>query len=436
MSVRRPVSTQIAAILLAVHGWASSQPAAAIDGLLPENTLRASWSPSRDEAVVVESISSESSEPTIAAGESVLSHSLLARRPASLSRPAPARLRASYSQNPTPAEALPAPAPASPQGLPVPSVMHSQGGESFIHEGLQGGGACCDPCMPNCCGQWNNCGPVSPCCLLPPLAWDNFEIFGGVQGFTGPLNRGGSGSFGFHEGFNWGIPVCGCVAWQWGVNWTQNNLDGSFVSADDRNQIFLTAGFYRRVDWGLQGGLVVDYLHEECDYEIDLVQLRGELSWLFCGTEDIGVWFTAGVNDEEPFPLRRATFGTTGAAFTTTTTGVEVNDMFAFFYRRQLACGGNARVFGGFTGSDQGLVGAEILLPINPCLSLRSNFLYVVPNHRDSSESSDFLEETWNVGISLVWTRCPRSLCSSNYSRPLFTVADNGSFITRFPHQD
>jgi hypothetical protein len=36
-----------------------------------------------------------------------------------------------------------------------------------------------------------------------------------------------------------------------------------------------------------------------------------------------------------------------------------------------------------------------------------------------------------NVGVSLVWTPCPRPACGPNYSRPLFNVADNGSFLTR-----
>ena len=54
---------------------------------------------------------------------------------------------------------------------------------------------------------------------------------GGVQGFTGPANRGGSGSFGFHEGFNWGMPISCCLAGQFGATWTQNNFDGNYPHA-------------------------------------------------------------------------------------------------------------------------------------------------------------------------------------------------------------
>ena len=114
--------------------------------------------------------------------------------------------------------------------------------------------------------------------------------FGGVQGFTGPANRGGSGSFGFHEGFNWGLPLGG-LAWQWGANWTQNNFDGSIFTADQRNQILLTAGLFRRVDWGLQGGVVVDYLHDDWYTTANLLQLRGELSWVYPYAHELGFWF-------------------------------------------------------------------------------------------------------------------------------------------------
>ena len=88
-------------------------------------------------------------------------------------------------------------------------------------------------------------------------------------------------------------------------------------------------------------------------------------------------------------------------------------------------------MFGGFTSSQQGLVGGDIQLPINPNWSLRSNFIYVAPDGNGTTANPGFEQETWNVGISLVWTPCARPACGPNYSRPLFNVADNGSFVTR-----
>ncbi len=420
----------------------------AIDGIVPENGLRATWSPSRDDAVLVDS------EPVVQVAqheeavyeslpvESPVRTSRVMQRPRSLSRPAPGLMR--VMSQPTPAgESLPSVAgtPLSPDGLPVPpgAAYYPEGD---VVSGLPGfGGACgancgihcggeCGP--PDCCGPWNSCGPVPPCCLLPRVPLNGLEYFAGVQGFTGPLNRGGGSSFGFHEGVNFGFPACGCLAWQWGANVTQSSFDGNYLTADSRNQVFVTGGMFRRVDWGLQGGLVVDYLHDEWDYEADLLQLRGELSWRYCGQHEVGFWFTAGVNDADNMNLRQpvqTTFG--GITIDERRTVIEVNDLFAFFYRRQFACGGEGRVFGGFTANDQGLVGAELYLPINPCWSARAGFIYLTPDGRESVQRPNFTEETWNVGISLVWTPCPRQPCTPNYCRPLFNVADNGTFATR-----
>ena len=421
----------------------------AIDGIVPENGLRAAWSPHRDDAVLVDREPAvRSVQHTEAAAEesfpveSPLRTSRLMQRPRTLSRPAPGQTP--IIGQPTPAgEPLPSVAgtPMSPEGLPVPPDG-SYYPEGDVVPGLPGfgGGPCgclncgIDPCPPNCCGNWNSCGPVSPCVLLPRVPLNGLEFFGGVQGFTGPLNRGGSGSFGFHEGFNFGAPCCGCWGKQFGVNLTQSNFDGSFFTDNSRNQVFLTGGLFRRVDWGLQGGLVVDYLHDQWDYEADLLQLRGEASWKYCGCHEIGFWFTAGANNDDNLVLRQPEIGSTsGVDILTREASIQVNDMFAFFYRRQLACGGEGRVFGGWTAHDQGLIGGDLTLPINCCWSARAGFLYLAP--RDSSSGPDFVQETWNVGISLVWTPCPRQPCVPNYCRPLFNVADNGSFATRLiPH--
>jgi hypothetical protein len=430
----------LAAILLLPVRWAS-----AIDGLIPDNGLRPAWSPSRDDAVLVDS------QPTVRVAqhaeiaeealpvESPLRTSRLMQRPRSLSRPAPGQARI-IGQPTSIGEPLPSVAgtPLSPEGLPVPPVAE------YYPEGElmgYGGGACtecgcpalCGPCGPaDCCGQWNSCGPVPPCYLLPRIPRTGLEFFGGVQGFTGPLNRGGSGSFGFHEGFNWGFPACGCLAWQWGANWTQNNFDGNFLTTDSRNQVFVTGGMFRRVDWGLQGGLVVDYMHDEWDYEADLLQLRGEISWRWCCMHELGFWFTGGVNDADDLLLNEPALDSSVVIgiFTGQAT-IEVNDMYAFFYRRQFATGGEGRVFGGFTANNQGLLGVDMQLPINHCWSARAGFLYVTPDSDETPDRPNFTEETWNVGISLVWTPCPRPPCTPNYCRPLFNVADNGSFITR-----
>jgi uncharacterized protein DUF6666 len=458
---RKPTTRSAASRLLAAclrATWLRAVGSLALGCLLagqanaqPPNRLP--WAPSREDAVMVDQFP-VSAMP----GESSMSRSLLAQRPKSLSRPAPGRTYFTDAQgnitqgtlspgNLPPGtlsqgmvlqgrtnESLPSisGAPLSPEGLPVPPEMYYDDGNvaggAMFEGGLYG-----DPCCPKrcaaCCGQtrW------IPICLAIPLpTLDGLEGFGGVQGFTGPANRGGSGSFGFHEGFNWGNPLFGFLSGQWGANWTQSNFSGNFLTPDNRDQIFFTAGLFRRVDWGFQGGLVFDYLHDEWDYTADLGQLRGELSWLFGGCNEIGFWFTAGVNDSTNLIVRQPTFLSDGTVRVTSSHAtLAVNDLYAFFFRRQFACGGQGRLFGGFTGNSQGLVGGDALMPINPNWSLRSNFIFVTAGSGDDRTTPGFTRESWNVGISLVWTPCPRSLSCQNYNRPLFTVADNGSFLTR-----
>lgn len=435
MAARRNTAANSGRTLVLAIAAALAAAAPAYRGLLAADPP--AWSPSREAAVIVDSLPAAHATE-ILPDERVLTGSRMLRRPAGLSRPAPAPFYGPPAGRIVAGEPLPLT-----MGTPIADEMlpgEMFPGGVFAGEVLPGvGGDCglgfCEPCVacpPDCCGTWQSCGPIHPLCLLPRPRLEGLEFFGGVQGFTGPANRGGSGSFGFHEGFNWGMPVCGLVAWQWGVTATQSTFDGNYLTSDDRNQLFLTGGFFRRVDWGLQWGLVVDYLHDEWDYEADLMQLRGELSWLFGCRHEIGFWFTAGVHQANNIQLRQAEFDEGGIEFDTQRVTFEANDLFAFFYRRQLACGGEGRLFTGFTSNSQCLLGADILLPITPCWSLRSGFLYVVPDNSGASGIPGFVEETWNVGISLVWTPCARpALGPKHYCRPLLTVADNGAFPTR-----
>jgi hypothetical protein len=403
------------------------------------------WAPSREDAVIVDSLAAAYPAeilPDVVTGQRVDTGSRVLRRPAGLSRPAPARLYGKPTSQIIAGEPLPGVV-----GTPIASDVIVEGSilgdgtiidGGFIDGGVTGGDCCglCGgvACPGDCCGNWNNCGPVHPCCLLPRPSFVGFEFFGGVQGFTGPANRGGSGSFGFHEGFNWGIPLCGCLAGQWGVHATQSTFDGNYLTTDDRNQLFLSGGLFRRVDWGLQWAGVIDYLHDEWDYEADLIQIRGELSWLWECKHEVGFWFTAGVHESNNMQVQQPVTlaENEGIGFQQQPLTFETNDLYAIFYRRQFSCGGEGRLFGGFTSDHQGLVGGDIQVPINPCWSLRSGFLYVVPDDRDGNDVPNFVEETWNVGISLVWTPRARDACGpKNYLRPLLNVADNGSFATR-----
>ncbi|WP_105358897.1 MULTISPECIES: DUF6666 family protein [Pirellulaceae] len=312
-------------------------------------------------------------------------------------------------------------------GIHDPATYHGGPGCSSC----QGGAACGDSC-----GSCDTCGVCGPCeTICFPLCFrlnlDNLSFRAGVQGFKGPLNAGMDGSFGFLYGVNWGAPLFSRdhgFGVQLGVNGTNANLHGASFTDDNRDQFFLTAGFFRRVDWGWQGGLVYDHMSDHWYYDIDASQIRGELSWKFQCKGEFGLWFTASdetsdINEQILLP---------GASVPTTVNGsFQPHNMFAFFYRTPLeVCGGEMRFSGGWTDNELGLVGADVNVPITKCLALETNFLYLIPRHDNEDNGDPCTCETWNIGINLVWypRACSSASAGKNYYRPLFNVANNGTF--------
>ena len=57
--------------------------------------------------------------------------------------------------------------------------------------------------------------------------------------------------------------------------------------------------------------------------------------------------------------------------------------------------------------------------------------MYARPGGDNCETDPRFSRESWNVGVSLVWTPAVAALLPE-LLRPLFNVADNGTFVTRF----
>ncbi|TWU22024.1 hypothetical protein Pla52o_30720 [Novipirellula galeiformis] len=299
------------------------------------------------------------------------------------------------------------------------------------------GGAYCDSCGGGGCDSC--CGVQTYPLFLPLLRvnWCRFDFFAGVQGFNGPMNfanvdggngpaRAGSGSFGFYEGFNEGRSLKPLFGWdmsaQLGVRATQSNLSGAGFSDEQRDQVFITAGLFRRVDYGLQYGLVFDYLRDDWFYQADLTQLRGELSWKEHGCHVYGFQFmTSQSDDTSTTSVRDAT----GATFSSSIS-MESTDQYRLFYRRLLHNSGSWEAFAGWTDRDDGLLGASMTLPLRQKLALSAGATYLIPN--EGTNSIGYQEESWNIGLGLVY-RPGGSLGAGRYSRPMFDVADNGTFM-------
>ena len=323
------------------------------------------------------------------------------------------------------------PVPPMEPGSEVESIMAPPPGQEFAEGPWDDGSAyhgegCCDGGCQQCCQD--GCGGCDFCSTGcgGPLGligcWWPRELsgFAGVHGFKGPVDQGRNGNFGFHYGLNLSgfiKPACG-IAYQIGGQFAHSNFSGdnvAFPETDDRGQVFYTAGLFRRVmcGSGLQGGVVFDALHDEYYAEMELSQLRGELSFVGPCHREVGFWFAASLEDDTETVLNAVEVW-------------ESTDQYAFFYRRTFEQGANFRVWAGFSGRADGIIGAETQLPLSDSFALQTNFNYLLPE--EGGSTNGFSEEGWALGINLVWYPGCGARCL-HPARPLFNVADNATFM-------
>lgn len=295
---------------------------------------------------------------------------------------------------------------------------------------IEPGCGCAEPvCGVPGCGDGVSCGS---CVGLPgpdywcfPVCLPRFKdlsVWAGVQGFRGPRDfvpAGQSNSnFGFNEGFNLSgrAPLIGLVfpqlSYQLGYRAVQSRLHGTLSTAEERSQQFFTGGFFRRVHTGLQFGAVFDLMDDNLDTDIDLHQVRYEISLKSPKGREIGFWSTSGTNSQL----------SDGVVW-------EAVNQYAVFYRCNFGKSYEARFWGGGSDDSEGLFGAEFFAPLSDRWSLQSGFNYLITDQQNGPAGVQ--EESWNIGVNLVWHlgRNARRGCRSPY-RPLFSVADNGWMFT------
>lgn len=271
------------------------------------------------------------------------------------------------------------------------------------------------------------------------IDWRQFEFFLGTQAFSGPMNFAGNGatalendgtaSFGIQEGFNYAAPsyIFGrALSWQLGLRALQSNASGAEFTSDSRSQVFLTAGLFRRVDYGFQGGVVVDYMNDDWYYSVDMLQIRGQLSWMLDPRHEFGYGFMSSQDGGNSTGTIRLDDGTNA----TVNVNFEPLDQHRFFYRWHFRGTGTFELFAGFTGEKDGLLGLSTEIPLIDGLGLRTGFTYLNPDI--AAGEVDNQEESWNMGLSFVWYPCG-SKARRSYDRPMFDVADNGLMLIHTP---
>lgn len=296
--------------------------------------------------------------------------------------------------------------------------------EPVFDEGVCGGVGC------GSCGRggevWGACPPGHGG-WMGGIRLRNFSLFAGVDAFKGPLDQGRNGNFGFHEGLNWGIPLGAMldashtrIGFQLGLMATQSNFQGHQVEGEaveeGRDQLFFTAGLFRRaLCHEFQWGAVFDFMHDSYYDTTDVKQIRAELSYVISPKWEWGFW----------------------GAFNSSRESVLVNDVpilyeatdqYTFFYRRQFDCGGDGRLWAGFTGNSDFLLGTEFILPIGRSWALQNSFHFLIP--KEGGDAVGQREESWSLGMSLVWYPGQAVHCALQHPyRPLLPVANNGNFM-------
>jgi hypothetical protein len=299
---------------------------------------------------------------------------------------------------------------------PYQGEMITEGPVEEIQPFDVGGPQCAPGCTSSCC---------APCCPDPcHSVWENLQLFGGVQAFKSEVDQGLNGNFGFQEGGNWGGALFeyGGVGAQVGAQVVQSNLGESYYFEDNRIQFFFTSGLFHRPfdNHGWQGGVVFDWLHDDYYVQMDVAQIRGELSWLSCGHHEFGAWVAIGTTSDTKF-----------STINNDLVSWEPIHLYSLFYRRYFDNGSVGRFSAGSTGEGQGLLSADVMAPLTQNWALSTGATYIMGRNDPAPEEA--LTEAWGLSICLVWYPGYKTPCSSkNPYRPLFNVVDNSSMLLRY----
>jgi hypothetical protein len=205
---------------------------------------------------------------------------------------------------------------------------------------------------------------------------------------------------------------------QVGVRTVQSDFDGNEFSTETRDQLFVTAGVYRRVDYGLQAGVVADILQEEWIAETNVSQLRADIAWVYPAGTAIGFRF-ARPNETD------TTNGTVGGAnFQNLFT--ETIENYRFYWRYDNKSDGFADIFAGWTNDEHAILGVDVDRAIGQFFAVQTGFTYYLPDDAPLPSQND----AWNVYMGFAYRPWGRAIYR-NYDRPLFPVADNGSLVLR-----
>ena len=244
----------------------------------------------------------------------------------------------------------------------------------------------CDPDRPDYCDV-HDVGPDTPWETLSSDWWSrDLQVFAGVQGFKGPFDRKVAAAISAFTKVSTTVPRWASfngagksAARSCESNFTGDQADGAYGSKIAIS-VFLTGGIFKRVkDWGFQWGVTYDFLHDVYFANVDLKQIRSDSSFLFPGgVHEIGYFGAYGMGSGNYVLLdRQAKYFIV----------METTDVFAFYYRRYFTGGGDGRFWLGWSGRGDGIVGAELRVPMGTSFELANRFNYLVPKQGTGSRA-------------------------------------------------
>lgn len=279
------------------------------------------------------------------------------------------------------------------------------------------------------CGGECGCGS---CCGVFGGILQNTQLEAGAVSMRSPMDFDDSGNTGADFAINFASaqPIfCGLnvQAGARGVFTDYNGVEANgFKTDDSRNQLFWTAGMFFRSPYGAggwSGGVVYDSLTENYYREYELSQVRAELSYDFSGFCDIG-FRGAFALDEDWCDFLKLDDDLSVEGKVTGTS------YYTMFLRKRGMEGGEFTVFGGATEWSEGLIGATAEAPLSDSFVLRGATTYVFPTERGLHDKTK--EESWNISVGIAWYLGGNARNGGCSQRPLFDVADNGSFLQNF----
>ena len=175
----------------------------------------------------------------------------------------------------------------------------------------------------------------------------------------------------------------------------------------------------------MQLGMVVDVLHEEWFTTDDVVQLRGDLGWVYPNGTTLGFRFAKGVQDAD----------TSGVHDNVAFTGLiqQPIDHYRFYYKYDAPSGGTGGGYVGWSGDSQTVMGLDFDIPVAERVAVQAGFSYYLGEEGMPPGSLNVggnPNDAFNIFVGMSFR--PRGMSHYNsYHRPMFSVADNGSLMIR-----